>query len=51
MVKVYVRAILAHKKTVADVPEYWQEQVKAVFDQMLADGEITQEQYDEYMGE
>ena len=50
MIKVYVRAIMAHKKTVKDVPEYWREQVKAEFDAMLADGKITQEEYDEYLG-
>lgn len=51
MIKIYVRQITAGKMTVADVPAYWRSGVKAVFDEMLENGEITQDQYDAYMGE
>lgn len=51
MVKIYIRQIKAGKMTVADVPAYWHDDVKAAFDEMLANGEITEEEYAAYMGE
>lgn len=53
MVKIYVRSIIAGKLTVngdPGVPEYWKADVIAVFDEKLENGEITQDQYDQYMG-
>ena len=51
MAKIYKRQILAGKMTVAEVPAYWYKQVKAMFDEMLENGEITEEEYNGYMGE
>ena len=50
MVKIYVKQIVAGKMIVPDVPDKWRDEVKAVFDAMLVDGEITQEQWNKYMG-
>ena len=33
------------------VPKLWRAKVKAAFDEKLANEEITQEQYDAYMGD
>ena len=50
MVKIYKRRILAEIMTVADVPSLWYVSVKKIFDDMYANGEITEEQYNKYMG-
>lgn len=49
MVNLYVKNIMAGKYTFAKVPSIWKAQVKAVFDQKLADNVITQEEYDQYI--
>ena len=49
MIKVYIRAILSGKKVLSDVPSYWRNGVLAELDRMLADEEITQEEYNEFI--
>lgn len=49
MVNLYVKKIMAGTYSFSKVPNTWKAQVKAVFDQKLADGLITQEQYDQYI--
>lgn len=49
MVNLYVKNIMAGKYTFDKVPSLWKNQVKAVFDQKLADNVITQEEYDRYL--
>lgn len=51
MAKIYWRTIKRGTRTFADVPENLQDAVKKLAKQDVIDGEITAEQYEEYIGE
>ena len=51
MAVIYYHRILAGTKTYAQVPRTWKAGVKELFVQAVENGEITPEQYEEYIGE
>lgn len=48
--KKYVQKIIEGSMTYDDVPNLWKKKVEAEFNLELENGDITQEQYDKYMG-
>ena len=51
MAKIYYRSIYAGTKTIEDVPSRWVNDVKALFRADVASGKITEERYEELVGE
>lgn len=47
--KVWYKKILRGTAVLSDVPEKWRADVLALLDEALEKGEITQEQYDQYI--
>ena len=51
MVNFYVFRIKNDLKKYADVPDLWKSKVLAEFKRQVADGEITKEEFERYIGE
>ena len=51
MAKIWHNRILAGTRTYEEVPNTWKAQVKALFRKDVEDGVITEEQYEEIIGE
>lgn len=49
--KKYVNEIMDGARTFDEVPARWQPNVKNAFKSMVAEGEITTAEYEEYVGE
>ena len=50
MVKLYVKNIMVGKYSYDRVPAIYKDRVKAAFDEKLEKNEITQEEYNRYLG-
>lgn len=50
MVNLYVKNIMVAKYSYSRVPAIYKDRVKAVFDEKLEKNEITQEEYNRYLG-
>ena len=51
MAKIYYDRIIAGTRTFTQVPRTWKAGVKTLFRQAVENGEITAEEYEEYIGE
>lgn len=51
MVKLYIKYIKAGKKTIDEVPKLYNEKVRAELLREYEAGEITEEEYKQYIGE